>query len=312
MPVSGQSREIDAQSLGGVAAIGNFDGVHRGHQSMVATLRNRADALGVPAVAVTFDPPPVEILRPDVAPPRLMTLQRRTHHLKAAGADHVVVLRTDRELLSLSAQQFFEQVLLQKLCVRGLVEGPNFRFGKGREGDVVLLRSLCERNGIPLTVIEPKNVDGQMVSSSLLRQVVGAGDLRKAMQLLGRPHEVIGIVERGAGRGSTLGFPTANLAGITTLLPPDGVYAGRTTLNAISFPVAVHVGPNRTFGESHRTFEVHVLGFEGDLYGRELCIELVERVRESNRFDSAAALMSQMEADCERIRTLVADAAAED
>jgi riboflavin kinase / FMN adenylyltransferase len=311
MSVPGESREIDALGLGGVAAIGNFDGVHRGHQSMVATLRSRADELGAPAVAVTFDPPPIEILRPEVAPPRLMTLRRRMHFLKVAGADHVVVLRTDRELLSLSAEQFFDEVLLQGLKIRGLVEGPNFRFGKGREGDADLLGTLCERNEIPLSIIEPTRSDGQMVSSSLIRQFVGAGDLRTAMQLLGRPHEVTGIVERGAGRGAALGFPTANLAGISTLLPPDGVYAARTILNGLSFPVAVHIGPNRTFGESRRTFEAHILDFNGDLYGRELCIELVERVRETNRFDSAAALASQMKADCERIRTLVADAARE-
>ncbi len=206
MSVSGESREIDTLGLGSVAAIGNFDGVHRGHQSMVATLRSRADELDVPAVAVTFDPPPIEILRPEVAPPRLMTLRRRMHFLRIAGADHVVVLRTDRELLSLSAEQFFDEVLLQGLRIRGLVEGPNFRFGKGREGDAALLRTLCERNEIPLSIIEPTRYDGQMVSSSLIRRCVGAGDLRNAMLLLGRPHEVIGIVERGAGAGRHSAF----------------------------------------------------------------------------------------------------------
>lgn len=279
---------------------------------MIATLRRRADELGVPAVLITFDPPPIEVLRPDVAPPRLMTLPRKIGCLEAAGADRVVVLRTDLDLLALSAEQFFEHVLLQDLKVRGLVEGPNFRFGKGREGDVGLLRSLCERAGIPLTVIEPTEIDGQMVSSSLIRERVAAGDLRKAMHCLGRPHEVIGTVGHGAGRGATLGFPTANVTGITTLLPPDGVYAARTTLNGLSHPVAVHVGLNRTFDETNRSFEAHVLDFAGDLYGRELCVELIDRVRETSRFESPAALVAQMMADCERIRALVADAVERD
>jgi riboflavin kinase/FMN adenylyltransferase len=308
MPFSGKSPETETLSAGGVAAIGNFDGVHRGHQAMIATLRRRANELGVPAMAITFDPPPVEILRPDAAPPRLMTLSRKTHYLEASGADRVLVLQTTRDLLGLSAAQFYNEILLKSLKIRGLVEGPNFRFGKGREGDVVVLRSFCERDGIPLTVIEPSEIDGVMVSSSLIRQLVTAGDLRKAMQLLGRPHEVIGTVERGAGRGAALGFPTANLAGIATLLPPDGVYAARTTLNAASFPAAVHIGPNRTFGESRRSFEAHVLDFNGDLYEQELCVELIERIRETTCFASPAELAAQMKSDCEQVRALVEDA----
>lgn len=311
MLFSGESPEIEALNAGGVAAIGNFDGVHRGHQAMIATLRRRADELGVPAFVVTFDPPPIEILRPEVAPPRLMTLPRKAHYLEAAGADHVLVLQTSRDLLGLSAEQFYTDILLKNLNVRGLVEGPNFRFGKGRQGDVALLRSFCERDGIPLTVIEPTEIEGRMVSSSLIRQLVAAGDLPQATRLLGRPHEVIGTVERGAGRGTALGFPTANLAGITTLLPPDGVYAARTTLNGLSFSAAVHLGPNRTFGESRRSFEAHILDFDGDLYGCELCVELIERIRETTRFDSPAELVAQMRADCERIRDLVEDADAE-
>jgi riboflavin kinase/FMN adenylyltransferase len=312
MPFTGKSSETETLSAGGVAAIGNFDGVHRGHQAMIATLRRRANELGVPAVAITFDPPPVEILRPQVAPPRLMTLSRKTHYLEASGADHVLVLQTSRELLNLSAAEFYNEVLLKSLNIRGLVEGPNFRFGKGREGDVAILQSFCKRDDIPLTVIEPTEIDGVMVSSSLVRQLVTSGDLRKAKQLLGRPHEVIGTVERGARRGAALGFPTANLEGIATLLPPDGVYAARTTLNGVAYAAAVHIGPNRTFGESRRSFEAHVLDFRGDLYGRELCIELVERVRESNRFDSAADLARQMKADCEQVRALVEDAGTRD
>ncbi len=292
---------------GGVIAIGNFDGVHRGHQSMIATLRKRAAEIGGPAVVVTFDPPPIEVLRRDVAPPRLMTLERKSHFLKDCGADAVVALRTEERLLELGAEEFFSSVLLGDLGIRGLVEGPNFRFGRGREGDIALLKTLCERSSVPLTVIRPVETAGEMVSSSLIRELVAAGELRRAATLLGRPHEAVGVVERGAGRGADLGFPTANLTGIATLLPPDGVYAGRTILDENAYAVAVHLGPNRTFRETTRNFEAHLLDFAGDLYGRTLCVELIDRVRESNHFRSPEALVSQMTLDCERIRTLVAE-----
>lgn len=293
---------------GGIVAIGNFDGVHLGHQSMMAALRRQADAAGVPAVAMTFEPPPVELLRPHAAPPRLMRLDRKAACLEAAGADCVLALATDRPLLDLSADEFFREVLINQLAVRGLVEGQNFRFGRGREGDVSRLQSLCESSGLQLTIVEPVQIEGRTVSSSLIRQAVVAGELPEAARLLGRPHEVIGIVERGADRGAGLGFPTANLSGTSTLLPPDGVYAARTEVDGCLYVTAVHLGANSTFGEEDRKLEAHLLDFSGDLYGRRLRVELIDKVRETSRFESAAALVEQLQADCRRVRELVATA----
>jgi riboflavin kinase/FMN adenylyltransferase len=273
---------------------------------MIATLREQAERLGAPAVVVTFEPPPIELLRPDRAPPRLMLLDRKSQRLKQAGADYVLALRTDAQLLQQSAEEFFSKTLNGALDVRGLVEGPNFRFGKAREGDVQLLQTYCDRAGVPLTVIQPQEFEGCMISSSLVREFVASGELREAATLLGRPHEAIGTVGRGVGRGAKLGFPTANLVGVATLLPPDGVYAGRTRHDGQTFALAVHLGANRTFGEHERNFEAHVLDFKGDLYGNTLRVEFLEKIRESQRFESSESLVAQMTADVERIRGLVA------
>jgi riboflavin kinase/FMN adenylyltransferase len=295
--------DLDA-CRGGVVAIGNFDGVHRGHQAMIAELRRRADAAGTPAVAVTFEPPPVELLRPQAAPPRLMTLERKAECLRAAGADGVLAIPTDRELLALSAETFFGDILRGRLDIRGVVEGPNFRFGQGRKGDVELLRRLCEQSGLTCAVVPPVEVAGRMVSSSAVRDLILSADLPAAAELLGRPHEAIGVVARGAARGATLGFPTANVGGIATLLPPDGVYAGRTDVDGRLYAAAIHIGPNSTFGETTRTFEAHLLDFSGDLYGRTLRTELLAKVRDTVKFDGPAALVEQLRADCRRVRDL--------
>lgn len=293
-------------ATGGCVAIGNFDGVHRGHQAMIEVLRREADSHAVAAVAMTFDPPPVELLRPEVAPPRLMRLEDKITYLKKAGADEVVVLQTTPELLELSAEDFFSIVLQKRLLVRGLVEGPNFRFGQSRRGDVTLLSALCRQAGIDLSIVHPVSIDGTMISSTEVRKAVQSGDLLKAADLLGRPHQVVGIVEHGASRGSMIGFPTANLSAIATLLPPDGVYAGRTQLNGRWYAVATHIGPNRTFGETNRQVEAHLLDFSGDLYGTTVRLDLLERVRDSARFESSDSLVSQMRQDCEHVREVVA------
>lgn len=305
MPLDDQGIASNAVT-GGCVAIGNFDGVHRGHQSMIGVLRRKADALAVPAIAMTFDPPPVELLRPEAAPPRLMRLEEKTSYLKEAGADEVIVLATTPELLELSAKDFFSVVLQERLRVRGLVEGPNFRFGQNRQGDIALLDALCHQSGISLSIVDPVSIDGTMISSTVIRTSVQAGELPMAAHLLGRPHQVVGIVEHGANRGSVIGFPTANLSAVTTLLPPDGVYAGRTTIDGRPYAVAIHIGPNHTFGETIRQVEAHLLDFSGDLYDNTLQLDLIDKVRNSTRFESPDALISQMRQDCEHVRTVVA------
>jgi riboflavin kinase/FMN adenylyltransferase len=289
---------------GGLVSIGNFDGVHRGHQAMIARLVALARAANRPAVAVTFDPHPLSLLRPDALPPGLTTLPDRASLLRECGVDAVVVLPTSWDLLRLSATEFFEQIVRQQLHAAGLVEGPNFCFGKDRGGNVTLLRQLCQQAGMTFDVIEPVTIDGQWVSSSVIRSLLVAGDVNDAVALLGRPYRLTGQVVTGSRRGATLGFPTANLADVPTVVPGPGVYAGRTILDNRSFAAAIHIGPNPTFGEAGGKVEVHVIDYAGDLYGQPLSVEFHRRLRDVRRFESVDELRRQLTDDIAAARTL--------
>lgn len=290
---------------GCAVAIGNFDGVHRGHQAMIRRLRELADEHAAPAVVLTFDPHPITILRPGNAPPRLSTLDRKQELLERHGVDCTIAVPTSRELLQLEPEEFFQQIVLTKLQAAGLVEGPNFYFGRDRRGDVTLLRSLCDSFGLFLDVVPPMAVDGTMVSSSLIRDLVSRGELRRAVQFLGHPYQLHGVVSTGAGRGAELGFPTANVTGVKTLLPADGVYAARARASDAWHPAAVHLGPNPTFADGDRKLEVHLLDFAGDLYNQEIWIDLHAEVRPIQRFPSAQDLVAQLRQDVETVRMLV-------
>lgn len=289
---------------GGAVAVGNFDGVHLGHAALLAELRRRADALGGPAIGLTFDPRPLELLRPEVVLAPLATLADRALWMQQAGAHHVLVLHTTRELLSLSAEEFFDRILREQLGARALVEGGNFRFGRDRAGDVALLSRLCQGAEIGMTVCPPVVVDDREVSSSRVRAALVAGDVAQVARLLGRPHRLHGQVGVGQRRGQTLGFPTANLERLQTLAPGDGVYAARAILGAETWPAAVNVGPNPTFGEQARKVEAHLIGFQGDLYGRPLALDFVARLRDTRPFANVADLIAQLGRDVEDARRL--------
>ncbi|MFQ3651247.1 MAG: bifunctional riboflavin kinase/FAD synthetase [Gemmataceae bacterium] len=278
----------------GAVTVGNFDGAHRGHAKLIQTLTSIAR----PAVVLTFDPHPLTLLRPDQAPPLLTTLDDRAEYLHQLGADHVVVLRTTPELLQLSAEDFFRQILQTRLHARAIVEGPNFRFGRNRTGDVEHLERWCLAAGIALHIVELQLLDGHEVSSSAIRRALAEGRLTEALAALGRPYRLRGLVGHGARRGRSLGFPTANLEGTQTLVPAYGVYAAR----AKGYPAAVHIGPNPTFGEAQPKIEAHLIGFSGDLYGQELVLEIVARLREVRRFASAEELRNQLRQDIENAR----------
>jgi riboflavin kinase/FMN adenylyltransferase len=281
----------------GAVTVGNFDGVHRGHESLVAAARRWAREVGGPAVAVTFDPPAAALLFPGPARPPLTTLGDRVELLRAAGADHVAVLATDAGLLSLTPEAFFEDVLVRAFAARAVVEGYNFRFGKDRAGDTAALRGLCAGAGVAFEEVPPVLVGGAAVSSSRVRAALDRGDVGEVRQLLGRPYGVAGEVVTGAQRGRTLGFPTANLGPSGTLLPADGVYAVRATLDGVEYAGAANVGPAPTFGETARKVEVHLLDFTGDLYGRRLAVHFLARIRGTMKFASAGELVTQLAAD---------------
>lgn len=290
---------------GGWVTIGNFDGVHRGHQSMLATLVARAAAANTPAVVMTFDPHPITLLRPQQTPPALSLLDHKLELFEKHGIDSVVVYPTDHALLRLTPDEFFQSIVLGEFNAVGLVEGPNFFFGHHRAGNVDTLRALCEVASRTLEVVPAVIVNGRMISSSEVRSRIACGQIAEAVEMLGHPYRVRGVVSEGAARGRTIGFPTANLDGITTLLPPDGVYAGICNVNQQAYPVAINLGPNPTFSEAARKFEAHLLGFAGDLYGQTLDVDLLARVRDVVRFESSEALIRQLQADLKSVKQLV-------
>ena len=279
-------------------AVGNFDGVHVGHATIARRLRAAADRRGVPALALTFDPHPAAIVRPAAAPVPLTTPARRAALLLDLGLDAVLVQPADRGLVELDAEAFYAQILRGGLRAVALVEGADFRFGAGRAGDVGRLAGWAAADGVELEVVPPVVVGGTAVSSSRIRGLVTAGEIAAANALLTAPLRLSGMVVSGARRGAGLGFPTANLAALATLVPGPGVYAARAGVaGGPAWPTAVHVGPNASFGETALSVEAHLIGFTGDLYGLRLDVDFLERVRDTRRFDSIEALKTQMRAD---------------
>ncbi len=293
-----------AHLCGGCVSFGNFDGAHRGHAELARAARRLAGS--GPAVLVTFDPPPVTLLRPEL-PPRLplTTLETRARRLEAAGATAAVALEADAGLFALSAEGFLDRIVLGVFGAASVVEGYDFRFGKAREGDAAKRRELCGARGVAVEIVPPLLDGGEPVSSSRVRRALTAGDVVTAARLLGRPYSVSGVVGRGAARGRTIGFPTANLEGVATLLPADGVYAGRAILPAGgAYAAAVNLGPNPTFGEGARKLEIHLLDFTGDLYDALLALEFRQLLRGTRPFAGRNELVEQLRRDVAEVREL--------
>lgn len=299
---------------GSVLSIGNFDGVHLGHQSIVNVLVSRARGLELPALIMTFDPHPAALLRPDGPPPRLTTPAQKAELLMQLGVDAVIQYPTDRALLNLTAREFFDEFVIHHLNAVGLVEGPNFYFGKERSGDGETLRQFCNETGRFLEILSPAEQNGTLVSSSQIRQALQAGDVEAASRLLGRPYSLRGTVVEGDRRGRTIGFPTANLSQIETLIPANGVYAAHATeVNAPgpSGPrhlAAVSIGPNPTFEQTGNVaaapkVEAHLLDFTGDLYGKEFELQLLSHVRGLRKFSGVNELQNQIQKDITAIRS---------
>jgi riboflavin kinase/FMN adenylyltransferase len=302
--------EFPTRARGAYVTVGNFDGVHRGHRGLIGRLRERADAAGVAALAVTFDPHPVTLLRPDKAPVPLVWPEREVELLEEAGASEVAVFRTGRWLLDLSAREFFDRVIRRQFAARGMVEGPNFAFGHDRQGDVRVLEEWCRESGILFEVVEPLREDGELVSSTRIREALREGKVEDARRFLGRPHRVRGVVAHGAGRGAGIGIPTINLEGIDTLIPADGVYAARALVAGVGpdragpWTAACNIGPNPTFGEQARKVEAHLIGFSGDLYGCTVELDFLAHLRSTRAFAGLGDLLTQIRADIERARQL--------
>jgi riboflavin kinase/FMN adenylyltransferase len=288
-------------------ALGNLDGVHRGHQALLASARAAAVRLGGDACVYTFDPHPIYVLSPENAPPLITTPERKLELLAEHGIDVAIIEPFNADIAQISAEDFFDQILVKILGARHLSVGYNFAYGHKRGGNVKTLTERARAHGIEVHVLEPVEVEGAPVSSSRIRNFISNGDLSRARLLLGRNFDVDGKVVRGAGRGRALGVPTANVSAVSKLLPPEGVYAvfvrvagGAPLLGAAS------LGTNPTFGENPLSLEVHLLDFDGDLYGKPLRIEFVEHLRGQERFESERNLIEQMKRDIASARQVLA------
>jgi len=289
-----------------VATVGTFDGVHRGHQGVLAEIVQRARTRGLASLIVTFDRHPLEIVNPPAAP-RLLTLPDEKRALLAQlGLDRIELLPFTAELARLAPEEFVRQVLRAQYGMRELVLGYDHGFGRGRTGDVELVQRLAREDGFAVDVVDAVRDDGQPISSSLIRTAVAHGDLAAAQRWLGRRYGATGVVERGAGRGRTIGIPTINLAppDPRKLLPPDGVYAVWVELpgkgeggSGRRHGGMMNQGPRPTFGVTARALEVHLFDFAGELYGETVTVEWVRRLRDVRTFPSREALVEQLGRD---------------
>lgn len=292
---------------GCVVSIGNFDGVHRGHQRILGRAGELAEQGNLPVVAVTLQPAPVRLLAPDKAPRPLMHLDQRCHALGAAGAHIVLVLHTTPELLAMEANAFVCDVLVGRLAPRHVVEGPNFFFGHNRQGNVQVLTELGRRYGFQTHIVEPVRLglggdEPVLVSSSLIRNLVMVGRVEHASECLGRPYTMQGRVIHGDGRGRRLHYPTANLHCGEQLIPGDGVYAGRAWLEQSVHVAALSVGDRPTFPGHGRAVEAFLLDAEGDFYEKTMSVEFHRYLRQQERFATAEALCRQMDEDVKRVK----------
>ena len=290
---------------GGALTIGNFDGVHRGHATIINRLKHYADKLSAATIVFTFDPHPVRVLAPQRAPVPLTWTNRKADLLAELGVDVVIAYPTDIELLSLTHDEFFKQIVVDQIGVKAMVEGPNFFFGKDRGGNVEVLENHCSENNIRLEIMSPVKddpKDTELISSSRIRKLVTEGDVDAAAGMLTHPYRIRGMVTHGMARGAKLGFPTANLDEIDTLVPAAGVYAGRTWVDGRSHWSAIHIGPNPTFGENVLKVESHLLDFEGSLYGRAIEVDFISRLRDILDFGSREQLQQQLLKDIAETR----------
>jgi riboflavin kinase/FMN adenylyltransferase len=283
-------------------ALGVFDGVHLGHRAILGTAVAQARQAGMAAVACTFDPHPIEVLQPGRAPLAITTLPERLALFESCGLDAAVVLPFTPELAAMEPETFVKDVLLARLGAREVVVGFNHRFGRGARGDVALLRRLGEELGFRTHVAEPLMVEGVAVSSTEIRAALQRGDLDAAARLLGRPYTLQGTIGHGAGRGRTLGFPTANLLPTRPVLVSPGVYACMAEVGGRKERAVVNVGVRPTFAETTLAVEAYLLDFAGDIYGQTMILTFVSRVRDERRFPSVDALRAQIEADAGEAR----------
>lgn len=288
-------------------AIGVFDGVHLGHQQVISQARDDAQALEGSAVVLTFDPHPLRILHPEKAPLLLTSTPHKLRLITQLGADACLVLTFDRPFAEQTPEQFLELVCGKIGDLRMICVGTRFRFGRNRTGDVRLMERVGHTRGFGVNEIPPATLGDEMISSTAVRQHVLQGRLDRAVQMLGRPFSILGTVEKGDGRGRTLGYPTANLDPHNEVMPPHGVYAVRARVGSAIYGGLANLGHRPTFHETqnNRTLEVHLFDFTGDLYGQDIEVSFLTKIRNEIKFPSAGALQGQIASDIDAARKLL-------
>jgi riboflavin kinase / FMN adenylyltransferase len=286
-----------------VLAIGNFDGVHLGHQKIIEMVTSRARQVQGTSILMTFDPHPLTILRPAGRPPLIMPMSEKIKVLSTLGLEVLLIIRFTREFASITAEQFVEDLLGRKLGVKEVYVGSNFHFGRGGVGDFELLRSEGARLGMLVDRVPVVLFDSQPVSSTRIRENIERGSVDRAAAMLGREYTIRGLVVHGRGRGQGLGFSTANLSTDNELIPAEGVYVTRAEVAGVTSPSVTNIGDRPTFGERERVIEAHMLDYAGaELYGRTMKLAFCSYLRQERRFDSPEALAAQIRRDVSAAR----------
>jgi riboflavin kinase/FMN adenylyltransferase len=308
IPAFDRWQDVPADWKGGVVALGNFDGVHRGHQALLARAAEQAKALEAPLVALTFEPHPRRFFVSDTGPFRLTLPPAKRRLLEGQGVQAVLAQHFDEAFAALSADVFIDEVLLRGLGARWVVCGYDFTFGARRSGNVEKLRHRGEVQGFGVTILDPVTHEGEIYSSTRIRQTLRAGMVREAAELLGHRWEIEGVVEQGDQRGRTIGFPTANVALGEHLRPRFGVYAVRALVDGVWRDAVANLGKRPTVGKLQENFEVHVFDFAGDLYGKTLRVAFVDFIRPEMKFAGLDALKAQIAADGQTARQILTQA----
>ena len=288
-------------------AIGVFDGVHRGHQAVISTSAEHAQLANGTPVVVTFNPHPMKVLRPREAPHLLTATQHKIKLIRALGVQHLLVIKFDTTFAATTPEDFVQQLVRHSKPLREICVGHEWSFGKGRRGNLALLRKLGAQFdfnvvGIPAVTLG----NGELVSSTAIRHAIEAGDLAKAAEMLGREYTILGTVVRGDHLGKKIGFPTANLSAHSEQFPPNGVYFAQAILNGVIYPGVVNLGhrPTVSSGKSERVLEIHLLDFDNEIYGKDLEVRFVRYLRPEQKFENLDALARQIEFDVQQARQL--------
>lgn len=289
---------------GSVVTMGNFDGIHVGHQTLIHNAVEESKKLGYPSIVLTFEPHPLKVLVPDRAPRLILAYQDKVDFLQSLGVDIVIAQHFDRRFASLEADAFVIRFLVERLKVRKLWVGRDLRFGRDRKGSVNDLLRLAPTLGFEVGIVEPILLRGSRISSSRIRQTIEEGRVDEVRAMLGRYHFISGRVVAGHRRGRDLGFPTANISSYTEVLPSNGIYATLVEINDKKWPSVSSIGVNPTFGAGPRTVETFIFDFDADIYGESVKLSFVKRIREERKFAVLADLIAQMHEDVKTTKTL--------